>query len=392
MKITQIDIMTPHIQENPMWRPILCRIHTDEGIYGDGEAALAYGIASPAAAGMIRDLATLIIGMDPLDSEVIWDKLYKSTFWGQNGGPVVFAGISALDIALWDIKGKVFNVPVYKLLGGKRRDNLRTYASQLQFGWSDHAETLTTLDEYREVSKKAVAEGYDAIKIDFFTYAPEDGRRYTDEDCTRLLSPKLVDVVESRVAAVREAIGPNVDIIMENHSRPDAQSAVQLGRAVQKYNIFYFEEPNTPNPKTAKFISSKLSMPIAHGERVYSRWQYAPFFEDQSIQVIQPDLGNCGGLTEGKKICDRAYVYDISVQAHVCASPLSTAVALHLESVIPNFVIHEHHTNNLKPWNKELCTVDWQPVDGKFKVPEGPGLGCEFTDKVLNTENKIIVK
>ena len=105
MKITQIDIMTPHIQENPMWRPILCRIHTDEGIYGDGEAALAYGIASPAAAGMIRDLATLIIGMDPLDSEVIWDKLYKSTFWGQNGGPVVFAGISALDIALWDIKG-----------------------------------------------------------------------------------------------------------------------------------------------------------------------------------------------------------------------------------------------------------------------------------------------
>ena len=392
MKITQIDIMTPHIQENPMWRPILCRIHTDEGIYGDGEAALAYGIASPAAAGMIRDLATLIIGMDPLDSEVIWDRLYKSTFWGQNGGPVVFAGISALDIALWDIKGKAFNVPVYKLLGGKRRDNLRTYASQLQFGWSDHAETLTTLDEYREVSKKAVAEGYDAIKIDFFTYAPEDGRRYTDEDCTRLLSPKLVEVVESRVAAVREAIGPNVDIIMENHSRPDAQSAVQLGRAVQKYNIFYFEEPNTPNPKTAKFISSKLSMPIAHGERVYSRWQYAPFFEDQSIQVIQPDLGNCGGLTEGKKICDMAYVYDISVQAHVCASPLSTAVALHLESVIPNFVIHEHHTNNLKPWNKELCTVDWQPVDGKFKVPEGPGLGCEFTDKVLNTENKIIVK
>ena len=392
MKITQIDIMTPRIQENPMWRPILCRIHTDEGIYGDGEAALAYGIASPAAAGMIRDLATLIIGMDPLDSEVIWDKLYKSTFWGQNGGPVVFAGISALDIALWDIKGKAFNVPVYKLLGGKRRDNLRTYASQLQFGWSDHAETLTTLDEYREVSKKAVAEGYDAIKIDFLTYAPEDGRRYTDEDCTRLLSPKLVDVVESRVAAVREAIGPNVDIIMENHSRPDAQSAVQLGRAVQKYNIFYFEEPNTPNPKTAKFISSKLSMPIAHGERVYSRWQYAPFFEDQSIQVIQPDLGNCGGLTEGKKICDMAYVYDISVQAHVCASPLSTAVALHLESVIPNFVIHEHHTNNLKPWNKELCTVDWQPVDGKFKVPEGPGLGCEFTDKVHNTENKIIVK
>lgn len=392
MKITQIDIMTPHIQENPMWRPILCRIHTDEGIYGDGEAALAYGIASPAAAGMIRDLATLIIGMDPLDSEVIWDKLYKSTFWGQNGGPVVFAGISALDIALWDIKGKVFNVPVYKLLGGKRRDNLRTYASQLQFGWSDHAETLTTLDEYREVSKKAVAEGYDAIKIDFFTYAPEDGRRYTDEDCTRLLSPKLVDVVESRVAAVREAIGPNVDIIMENHSRPDAQSAVQLGRAVQKYNIFYFEEPSTPNVKTTKFICDKLAMPISHGERLYSRWQYAPFFEDQSVQVIQPDLGNCGGLTEGKKICDMAYVYDISVQAHVCASPLSTAAALHLEAVIPNFVIHEHHVFNLHEYNRELCTVDLQPVNGRFKVPEEPGLGAEISPWAMEHSTKYTVE
>lgn len=391
MKITKVDVFEVHTRR-PAWRPVLCRIYTDEGIYGDGEAALAYGTAAPAAAGMIRDLATLIIGMDPLDNEVIWDKLYKSTFWGQNGGPVVFSGISALDIALWDIKGKYFRVPIYKLLGGKRRDNLRTYASQLQFGWSDHAETLTTLDEYREVSKKAVAEGYDAIKIDFFTYAPEDGRRYTDEDCTRLLSPKLVEVVESRVAAVREAIGPNVDIIMENHSRPDAQSAVQLGRAVQKYNIFYFEEPNTPNPKTAKFISSKLSMPIAHGERVYSRWQYAPFFEDQSIQVIQPDLGNCGGLTEGKKICDMAYVYDISVQAHVCASPLSTAAALHLEAVIPNFVIHEHHVFNLHEYNRELCTVDLQPVNGRFKVPEEPGLGAEISPWAMEHSTKYTVE
>ena len=391
MKITKVDVFEVHTRR-PAWRPVLCRIYTDEGIYGDGEAALAYGTAAPAAAGMIRDLATLIIGMDPLDNEVIWDKLYKSTFWGQNGGPVVFAGISALDIALWDIKGKVFNVPVYKLLGGKRRDNLRTYASQLQFGWSDHAETLTTLDEYREVSKKAVAEGYDAIKIDFFTYAPEDGRRYTDEDCTRLLSPKLVDVVESRVAAVREAIGPNVDIIMENHSRPDAQSAVQLGRAVQKYNIFYFEEPSTPNVKTTKFICDKLAMPISHGERLYSRWQYAPFFEDQSVQVIQPDLGNCGGLTEGKKICDMAYVYDISVQAHVCASPLSTAAALHLEAVIPNFVIHEHHVFNLHEYNRELCTVDLQPVNGRFKVPEEPGLGAEISPWAMEHSTKYTVE
>ena len=253
MKITKVDVFEVHTRR-PAWRPVLCRIYTDEGIYGDGEAALAYGTAAPAAAGMIRDLATLIIGMDPLDNEVIWDKLYKSTFWGQNGGPVVFSGISALDIALWDIKGKYFRVPIYKLLGGKRRDNLRTYASQLQFGWGDVCRdsvemsaphNAATIADYVENARKAVAEGYDCIKIDFFTFAPEDGHRYTDEDRTRLLPPEKVHMIEERGAAVREAIGPDVDIIMENHSYLDAQSAVQLGRAVQKYNIFYFEEHNT---------------------------------------------------------------------------------------------------------------------------------------------------
>ncbi len=400
MKITKVDVFLIH-SENPTWRPILCRIYTDEGIYGDGEAALAYGIAAPAAFGMIKDLSTLIIGMDPLDNEVIWDKLYKSTFWGQNGGPVVFAGISAIDIALWDIKGKFFNVPVYKLLGGKRRDNLRTYASQLTYGWGPGTNHYCTLPEhYAENSRVAVAQGYDCVKIDFFDW-DRDGTNWTDrtlatgftgEVQTRLLSPYYVNVVEERVAAVREAVGPNVDIIMENHSYPDAQSAVQLAKAVEKYNIFYFEEPNTPSVTTSKFLADHINIPISQGERVYSRWQYAPFFEEQSVQVIQPDLGNTGGLTEGKKICDMAYTYDVSVQAHVCASPLSTAVALHLECVIPNFVIHEHHCINLEDYNIKLCTVDWQPVNGKFKVPEGPGLGCEPTDWAFAHADKTTVE
>ena len=392
MKMTKVDVMQVRTP-NPSWRPILCRIYTDEGIFGDGEAALAYGIAAPAAFGMIRDLAPLIIGMDPLDNEVIWDKLYKNTFWGQNGGPVVFAGISAIDIALWDIKGKFFNVPVYKLLGGKKRDNIRCYASQLQFGWSDHWEEAKDTQEYAANAKKAVAEGYDAVKIDFFTFDKKDGRKFDKvTETTSILKQYYVGLIEERVAAVREAVGPDVDIIMENHSSPDANGAVQLARAVEKYNIFYFEEPNTPNPKTAKFIADRINMPIAHGERVYSRWQYAPYFEDMSVQVIQPDLGNCGGLTEGKKICDMAHVYDISVQAHVCAGPLSTCAALHLESVIPNFIIHEHHRNALLPHNIELCKYDYQPVNGRYKIPELPGLGNEFSEVALTNCDKITVE
>lgn len=387
MKITKIDIFMEDLPveqfKKGTWCPILCRVYTDEGIYGDGEAALAYGNAQHAAFGMVRDLAQLVIGMDPLDNEVIWDKLYKTTFWGQGGGPVVNAGISAIDIALWDIKGKYFNVPVYKLLGGKRRDNLRCYASQLQFGWSDHGEIMATTEDYVNVCKKAVAEGYDAVKIDFFTY-DRDGRAFDKmEEMQRLLSPYYVQLIEERVAACREAVGPNVDIIMENHSRPDAQSAIQLGRAVQKYNIFYFEEPNTPTPKMNKFISDRLEMPIAQGERIYTRWQYAPYFENNSVQVIQPDMGNTGGITETKKICDMAYVYDVSVQIHVCAGPISTAAALHMECAIPNFVIHEHHRNCLYEANRKLAIYDYQPVRGRYKVPDLPGLGNEHSEYAL---------
>jgi L-alanine-DL-glutamate epimerase-like enolase superfamily enzyme len=392
MKITKVDVMMVKIAAMPKLRPIICRIFTDEGLFGDGEAALAYGIAAPAAFGMVQDLSKLIIGMDPLDNEVIWDKLYKSTFWGQNGGPVVFAGISAIDIALWDIKGKYFNVPVYKLLGGKRRDNLRTYASQLQFGWDDPEAPVAKTEDYAAVARKAVAEGYDCIKIDFFTF-DRDGRPFaTGEEMTRLLKPYYVQLIEERISAVREAIGPNVDIIMENHSTLDANSAVQLGRMAQKHNMFYFEEPNTPTAKMAKYINGKLNMPIAHGERIYSRWQYAEYFENNSVEVIQPDIGNCGGLTEAKKICDMAYTYDVNVQAHVCASPYSTAVALHLECVIPNFVIHEHHRICLLQCNKDLCVYDYQPVDGKYKVPELPGIGNEFSEVALKNCDKVTVQ
>jgi len=383
MKITKIDVIAVDVEDNPKgWHPIVCRVYTDEGIYGDGESAMAYGIGAKAAHGMLLDLAPLIIGMNPFDTEVIWEKLYKSTFWAQNGGSVIFSAIAALDIALWDIKGKALKMPIYALLGGKMRDKLRTYASQLQFGWGENREIAASIEDYVKYAKIAVAQGYDAIKIDFFTF-DETGRRLTSEDTTRLLAPKYKNMVVNRVAAVRDAIGADVDIIMENHSYIDAQVAVQLGRLVEKYDIFLFEEPCTPTPKTNKFIHDHINIPIAQGERIYSRWGFAPYFENGSIQMIQPDIGNCGGITEAKKICDMAHLYDVGVQAHVCASPLSTAVALQLEAAIPNFTIHEHHVYNLHAYNKRLCIHDYQPEKGMYAVPDLPGIGNEFSEFVF---------
>lgn len=392
MKITKIDVL--HLKtklKNGHWRPIVCRVYTDEGIYGDGEAALAYGEAQIAAYGMVQNLARLIIGMDPMDTEVIWDKLYRSTFWGQNGGPVIFAGISAIDIALWDIKGKYLGLPVYKLLGGRKRDKLRTYASQLQFGWGPEIIPQRTPEDYANEGRKAVAEGYDCVKYDFFTFKPDSGN-YGDNDRIGLLSPEYLEMFESRVKAVREAIGPHVDIIIENHSFTDSQSSSQIGKIVKKYNIFYFEEPSTPVPSLTRFIHEETGMPIATGERIYTRWQYLEYFKLNAIQVIQPDIGTCGGISEVKKVCDMAYVFDVGVQVHACGSPISTAAAIQVESVIPNFVIHEHHTYALSPYNIELCKYNLQPVNGKFEVPDRPGIGNELSEKAFENCDMVTIQ
>ena len=381
MKITKVDVMliNPKAEDNKPWTPVGIRIYTDTGIYGDGEAAMAYGSISRGAYGAVIDFSEKIIGKDPLDTEVIWEDLYKSTFWAQNGGPVTFGAISAIDVALWDIKAKYFGVPLYKLLGGKQRDKLRCYASQLQFGWGPVRVGLTTAQEYADIAKKAVAEGYSAVKVDFFTF-DRDGSRFNHEQMTRLLPAYYVNLVEERVAAVREAIGSDVDLIMENHSNIDAQGAVQLAKIVEKYNIFMFEEPCTPSPYVNKFVHDHITIPVSQGERIYTRWQYKQYFQDGSIQMIQPDIGNCGGITETKKVCDMAHAYDVGVQIHVCSSPILTAAALHLESVLPNFTIHEHHVYNLHNYNKQLCIHDYQPEHGYFSIPEIPGIGNEWSE------------
>ncbi len=390
MKITSVDVMELKPRKDKYFRPIVCRINTSEGLYGYGEAALAYGIGASAAFGMIKDLAGSIIGMDPLENEAIWDRLYKGTFWGQNGGPVVYGGMSAIDIALWDIRGKFFNIPVYKLLGGKRRDKLRTYASQLQFQWGDGINPISDPEDYAAAAKHAVSEGFDAIKIDFFTY-DRDGRYLSSEDTTRLLGPYYIDMVEERIAAVREAVGPAVDILMEAHSFTDTQSAIQIGKRAEKYQIFCYEEPITPNPKLTKLVAENVSIPIASGERIYTRMGYVPYFENGSLALIQPDLGTSGGITECKKIADMAYAYDVSVQIHICSSPILLAASLQLEAVIPNFCIHEHHVVNRASDIRELCVHDYQPVDGYMTIPELPGIGNEPSEYALETAEIVTV-
>lgn len=396
MKITCVDIISVYNElssANSKWSPIVVKINTDEGISGFGEISLAYGKAANAGFGMAKDLSSLLIGENPMNIEKIWDKLMTKTFWGQGGGTVVFGGMSGIDGALWDIKGKALGVPVYKLLGGKCNDKLRTYASQIQFGWGTGKEKqiLTKPEEYAQAAIISVEAGFDSVKVDPLGF--DLNGNWLGWDLKKNLTRQQLDTGYNRLKAIRDAVGHNVDIIVELHAFTDTSTAIQFGKMIEELDIFYYEEPVAPlNPKLMKHVKDNLSMPIASGERIYSRWGYLPFFESRSIDVAQPDFGTCGGISEGKKICDMAHIYDIQIQGHVCGGPIATAAALHVEAAIPNFVIHELHRYALLKDNIDTCIYDYQPVNGYYEVPELPGIGQELKPEIIEKSEKVTVK
>ena len=402
MKITSVEC---YLGTGSVGRFVTVKVNTDEGISGFGEAGLAYGNCSEAAFGQCQDFAKLVIGMDPFNTEEIWEHLHRHTFWGMGGGVVITSAMAAIDIACWDIKGKALNVPVYKLLGGKTNKTLRAYASQLQVGWrkiieaNDGMVMLQDPQEFYDVVKDAMADGYDAVKIDPVFAPYEKGMNFADlmktqgshhRGCYRQHD---LQAAVDRIAAAREAGGPDLDIIVEIHSLLDANTASELGRALEPYRIMYFEEPTMPcNPNMFKHIKERCNLPLATGERSYTRWGFRQFFEDRSLEIIQPDLANTGGITETKKICDMAQVYDVGVQIHVCGGPIATAAALHVEAAIPNFVIHEEHCGNLISAFKRAGKYFYEPVNGHYQVPELPGIGQEMSEEAMATARKVVIE
>lgn len=398
MKITSVEVLmikadlglTGKDGLKRYWRPIIVKVNTDEGIYGLGEVALAYGRGFHAGAAAVRDLAPMIIGMDPFNTEAIWNRMMMSTFWGQGGGGAFFGGMSGIDIALWDIKGKALGLPLYMLLGGKCRDELRCYASQIQFGWGAEYKGLTEAQQYAEAARAAVEDGYTAVKVDIMEFDYEGKMKLLP--LRGNLRRQDIDMGIERLAAIREAVGPNVDIIIENHGETDVTTAIQLAKEMEPFNIMYYEEVNTPmNAKLTRMVKDKCSIPLAGGERIFGRYHYVPFFEERSLDLIQPDVGTCGGVSEAKKICNMAHAYEIGVQTHVCGSPIVKAASIHLEASIPNFVIHEHHRFNLMEGNTELCTENYQPVNGKYQLPTKPGIGQDLTPRAYELADKFIV-
>ncbi len=390
MKVTKVDIFLLDAgAQRASRKPVCCRIYTDEGIYGDGEAGVAYGVGANGAFGCLEDLAHMVVGQNPFQVEKIWEMMFRDTFWGLNGGAIFYAAMSAIDIALMDIKGKALNVPVYELIGGRQNDKLRCYASQLQFGWTSMIGPYGKTEDYVKIVKHAMSEGYDAVKIDFVSYDRE-GKPTTLKQTERFISQDLYDMVDERMAAIRRECG-KVDLIVENHDKTNTISAIRIGELCDKYHCYAYEETTGPlNYKLHRNIYNKVKTPLAEGERVFTRWGYVPFFEDGTVQLVQADACNCGGITETKKVCDMAHVYDCGVQIHVAGGPISTAASLQIETAIPNFSIHEHHFRSTQPAIAALGKYDYQPVNGYYECPDLPGLGQELSDFAIETALKHI--
>jgi len=387
VKIREVEIFDvdlKFIQGSSRWNPVIIRIHTDEGISGVGEVGLAYGTGSAAAVGMLRDLTEqFLIGADPFRVEYLWNKMYRDTFWAQGGGPVIYGGMSAINEALLDIKGKALKVPVFELLGGRCWDTLRVYAN----GWYDEC---ITPEQYADAAQRVVADGYTALKFDPFAIDEDGVWRYPN----RHLTNEKAKLAYERVRAVREAVGNDIDILIEVHGNLGVSSAIQMGKRLEEFNPFFYEEPvDAMNVDCLKKVAENVNIPIAAGERLYTRYGFRQYIEKQVIDILQPDIGLAGGLTEVKKIADYADTYSIHVQPHNCTGPVATAVAVQLDASIPNFIIQEW-----LPYRPdciyELVTdaLELKVIGGYFKIPDTPGLGVELNEDVVSQYRCLRIK
>ena len=357
--------------------PVLARVLTDEGVSGVGEAAIAYGIGATAAAGMVKDLAQeFLLGKDPFAIEALWSEMYDHTFWSKGGGPIIFAGISALEQALWDIKGKSLGVPVYELLGGKMREQVRVYAN----GWSFRC--LKPADFARE-AERVVKDGYTAIKFYPLASPEMDVAGHIRHVARRSIDRSAEARAVASVKAVREAVGPRIDIMLDVSAELTTDAIIRLGQKMQEWDISFFEEPVDPfDVEALKKVSEQVPIPIAVGERLYTRYGFRRVLEQHAADVLQPDIGNTGGIMESKKIAAMAEAYNMRVAPHNCGSPVSTAAALQLDACIANFLIQEVYPYRI-PEHFQL--VDHAPErdirNGLMPIPDRPGLGVELVEE-----------
>ncbi|RAV19791.1 galactonate dehydratase [Paenibacillus contaminans] len=354
MKITKLELF----KVPPRW--LFLKIDTDEGIAGWGEP-IVEGKADTVAAA-VQEMADYLIGRDPMRIEDIWQVLYRAAFY--RGGPILTSAMSGIEQALWDIKGKFYGAPVYDLLGGACRDKTRVYC------WIGGDRP----NDVGEAAKRQVAAGFTAVKMN-----GTEEMHYID-------SFAKVEQAAARIAAVRDAVGPNVGIGIDFHGRVHKAMAKVLAKELEPFRPMFIEEPVLPenNEALAEF-ARYTSCPIATGERMYTRWGFKELLAQGIVDIIQPDLSHAGGILETRKIAAMAEAYDIAVAPHCPLGPIALAACLQLDTCTPNAFIQEQSLGI--HYNQGSDLLDYLSDPGIFEYKEGfvanltgPGLGIEINE------------
>ena len=334
------------------------KVYTDEGIDGVGEATLEY--KEKALIGAVEHIKDVLVGQDPTNIERIAHDLYRDSYW--RCGPVLMSAISAVETALWDILGKSLGVPVYKLLGGKTTEKVRIYVN----GWFAGAKTP---EEFGEKARIAVQRGITAMKWDPF------GKSYLE------ISNKDLDTALRCVAAVREAVGDEMDLLIEGHGRFNVPTGVKIAKELEQFKPMLFEEPVPPdNLEALKAVRDKSPVAISAGERLYNMRQYKDLFEMRAADYIQPDISHAGGIMELKKISAMAETHYIAFAPHNPSGPVANAATLQLAGCCTNFSILEIMYSDV-PWRADVTNEDLRYEDGYIYIPDKPGLGIEINEE-----------
>lgn len=355
MKIKNYELF----QVPPRW--LFLKIETDEGISGWGEPVIE-GKASTVKTA-VEEFMAYLIGKDPMTIEDHWNTLYRGSFY--RGGPILMSAIAGIDQALWDIKGKYYNAPIHQLIGGKARNSIRVYS------WIGGDRPL----EVGLAAEKMVSHGFTAVKMN------------ATEELQYIDSYVKVDEAVKRIAAVREAVGLDVGIGIDFHGRVHKPMAKVLAKELEPFRPMFIEEPVLPeNNEALREISKHVAIPIATGERMFSRWEFKKLLQEGYVDIIQPDLSHAGGITECKKIISMAEAFDVAAAPHCPLGPIALAACLQVDATCHNaFIqeqslgIHYNQGSDLLDYLSDKSVFEFEK--GFVKIPEGPGLGITIDEQ-----------
>jgi galactonate dehydratase len=380
MKITNIRPWLIRSAASYWGEFLFVEVSTDEGVTGWGEITTTTKIANRALTAMLRQISHMMVGEDPAQIERLWHKLFRSfTYMGSRGAAVEC--VSAIDIALWDIRGKTLGKPIYELLGGAVRDEIALYTHPDQRKFTSKAAVVA---EIRDIVKS----GHTALKFDPFPHqgpivdgtAREQREGYLDGGMTRKDEREAAELT----ALIRETAGPDVEVLIDAHGRFDVPTAIRLCRSLEEAgNIDWFEEPCPPESLNAlKQVRDKVSAPISWGERGHTKWDFVPVLENKLADFIMPDVTWTGGITELKKISALCEAYYIPVSPHDAAGPINVVAGAQVMMTVPNFYKLETSEWNLSKYDP-LINVPLDNSNGSLKLNKAPGLGVEMNREYL---------